>query len=68
MHLEARRELTVSWPTGERRFRRGETLHTENSCKYTPQAFAALLRDAGFREPRCWLSQAPEFAVFWAAA
>ena len=34
MHLEARRTQTVRWQGGERRFRGGERIHTENSYKY----------------------------------
>src|SRR5438094_716317 len=42
MHLEARTELLVRWPGGERRFRAGERMHTENSYKYTAASFAEL--------------------------
>jgi dimethylhistidine N-methyltransferase len=48
MHLAARRELTVRWPGGTRRFGEGERIHTENSYKYTPAAFGDLLARAGF--------------------
>jgi len=34
MHLYARRDVIVSWPRGERRFKSGESIHTENSYKY----------------------------------
>jgi L-histidine Nalpha-methyltransferase len=68
MHLEARRDLVVSWPGGTRRFAAGERIHTENSCKYTPDGFDALLGDAGFSARRCWTDANGWFAVFWAAA
>lgn len=68
MHLEARRDLAVRWPGGERRFVAGETLHTENSYKYAAGHFEAMLTEAGFRDVRLWESPAPEFAVFWATA
>lgn len=68
MHLEARVALSVHWPGGARRFAAGERLHTENSCKYQPQFFEALLHDAGFRATRCWCDARGWFAVFAAQA
>jgi L-histidine Nalpha-methyltransferase len=67
MHLEARREVIVRWPGGERRFAEGERVHTENSCKYTVEGFDALLRRAGYTRTRCWTDERPWFAVFAAA-
>jgi dimethylhistidine N-methyltransferase len=68
MHLEAREPLTVRWPGGERRFAAGERIHTENSYKWTLGGFAALLREAGFSEPRAWTDERGWFAVFVAGA
>ena len=68
MHLEARRDLVVRWPGAERAFRAGERIHTENSYKYTPHAFDALLRAAGFGEPVFWTDERGWFAVVWAPA
>jgi L-histidine Nalpha-methyltransferase len=68
MHLEAREATPVSWPGGARRFAAGERIHTENSCKYTVERFATLLRHAGFEAPRHWTDARGWFAVFWAAA
>ncbi len=53
MHLEARRDLTVRWQGGERRFGEGERIHTENSYKYTP---GQLCRPAGARPAFTWRS------------
>ena len=66
MHLEAREPLTVRWPGAERNFSSGERIHTENSYKYTPEAFAALLAEAGFSRQQRWLDPQDWFAVFWA--
>jgi L-histidine N-alpha-methyltransferase len=66
MHLEARRDLTVRWLGGERRFSTGERMHTENSYKYTPDGFADLLRAAGFSRTRHWTDPRNWFAVHWA--
>ncbi|MGZ8259137.1 MAG: L-histidine N(alpha)-methyltransferase [Caldimonas sp.] len=68
MHLEAREAIAVTWPGGGRRFAAGERIHTENSCKYTIEGFAAMLRDAGFEAPQHWTDPQRWFAVFWAAA
>lgn len=68
MHLEAVRSCTVSWDGGQRHFVGGERLHTENSCKWRPDDFAALLRDAGFRRLERWTDDNAWFAVFLAFA
>ena len=68
MHLQARHAVRVRWPGGERLFAEGETIHTENACKWTVAGFDALLRSAGFRAPRFWTDPAARFAVFWALA
>ena len=66
MHLEARTALTVRWPGGERRFARGERIHTEDSYKYTPDSFAAVLAQAGFTADAVWTDDAGWFAVMHA--
>lgn len=69
MHLEAREDLTVRWRGGaERRFAAGERIHTENSHKWTPEGFAALLREAGFASLAHWCDEREWFSVFLAAA
>ena len=68
MHLVAGRDLTVGWPDGERRFRSGETIHTENSYKWRIADFAGLLEAAGFRAARHWADEKDWFAVFVAQA
>jgi dimethylhistidine N-methyltransferase len=68
MHLQARHAVTVQWPGGQRQFAAGETIHTENACKWTVPDFAALLRAAGFAKTQAWTDPAERFAVFWAQA
>jgi dimethylhistidine N-methyltransferase len=68
MHLEARRDITVHWPSGARRFARGERIHTENSYKYALDDFKSLLRRAGFREVRAWTDENDWFALSHAIA
>ena len=67
MHLEAITEQTVRLPGATRTFAAGERIHTENSWKYAPEEFTALLTDAGFRRVHCWQDDARDFAVFHAA-
>ena len=64
MHLEALRDTRVAWPGGERRFAAGERMHTENSYKWRPDDFAALLERAGFTRPQRWTDERGWFAVF----
>lgn len=67
MHLEARAATTVRWPGAERHFAAGERIHTENSCKWAPASFAALLRDAGFTRLQHWTDAQGWFGVWLAA-
>ena len=66
MHLEAVRDVSVRWTEGERHFRAGERIHTENSYKWQREDFVALLKQAGFADPRCWTDMQQWFAVFTA--
>lgn len=68
MHLEARENLTVHWDGGRRRFERGERIHTENSYKYTPQSFRALLAETGFGAMQSWTDSSGWFMVCYARA
>jgi L-histidine N-alpha-methyltransferase len=56
MHLESTRDQSVSIP-GARvdvQFAALETIHTENSYKFTRDTLGALLDDAGFTIERAW--------------
>jgi len=67
MHLEAITAQCVRWPDVERTFAAGERIHTENSYKYSPAEFTALVRGAGFDRVQCWQDPQRDFAVFHAA-
>ena len=54
MHLESRRAQAVRVAGRTIRFRAGETIHTEDSYKHTPDGFLALARDAGWRSGGFW--------------
>jgi L-histidine Nalpha-methyltransferase len=49
-------------------FAAGETIHTENSYKFTPGAVEALLASAGFKATRSWQDAHHLFAVTLATA
>ena len=67
MHLQARREVAVSWSGHQRVFQKNETIHTENSYKWTVEKFSKLLRSAGFAQTQHWTDQQQQYAVFWAS-
>lgn len=67
MHLEAERDVTVTWHGGRRPFRRGERIHTENSYKHTPDGFRELLAKAGLRTVGHWTDADGWFGFFVAA-
>ena len=64
MHLVSRSAQTVHIDGRTFDFAAGETLHTENSYKFTRAGFEALAASAGWRLGRSWVSPPPEFAVF----
>jgi dimethylhistidine N-methyltransferase len=66
MHLEACSEQIVQIAGQERVFLAGERIHTENSYKYSPDDFAALLKRAGFLSVVVWQDEAGDFAVYYA--
>ena len=68
MHLESLRDQAVALGTEQRRFAKGERIHTENSYKYHPVEFEALLERAGFAHVRHWTSADGGYFVFYAEA
>ena len=66
MHLEAATPQVVQFAGRVRTFAAGERIHTENSCKYSPGEFTALLNAAGFARVWCWQDEARDFGVFYA--
>ena len=47
----------------EFRLDEGETIHTENSYKYSIEEFQDLARCAGYRAPRVWTDPETLFSV-----
>lgn len=65
MHLVSRVDQAVTIPAAgvEARFAAGESIHTENSHKYTPELLAALAARAGFVEEAAWTDPDDQFRV-----
>lgn len=70
MHLESLVSQEISIPALELTvgFRRGETIHTENSYKFTPETAAKLLSRSGFAVRREWTDARRWFGVYLAEA
>lgn len=63
MHLVSERAQTVRLLGRSFAFRPGESIHTENSHKYTVEAFQALARGAGWAPRRVWTDADGLFSV-----
>lgn len=65
MHLESEREQTVSIAAIRRKFhfRAGETIHTENSYKFTMPMLEAIAENGGFTIERTWSDPRQWFTV-----
>ena len=63
MHLESLKAQTVTVAGRAFSFAKGETIHTENSYKYTVDSFRALAADAGSRPVATWTDANDYFAV-----
>jgi uncharacterized SAM-dependent methyltransferase len=67
MHLQAKKNLTVQWQGQQRHFKQDETIHTENSYKWSIEKFTTLLLQSGFTNTRYWTDQKSHYALFWAS-
>ncbi len=65
MHLVSLRRQRVTIRGHEFEFGAGETLHTENSCKYGIAEFQDLGRAAGFEPVECWTDERGLFSVHY---
>jgi uncharacterized SAM-dependent methyltransferase len=74
MHLESLADQRVHIPANSSGpaftvdFAQGESIHTENSYKFTPAAVEALLASANFKATRSWQDPRHLFAVTLAMA
>jgi dimethylhistidine N-methyltransferase len=65
MHLISRRLQTVQVLGRRIGFAAGESIHTENSYKFTLESFAALAAMAGFTPGPVWSDPEQLFSVHW---
>jgi len=64
MHLYSRKEQSFEVAGEKIWFQKGESLHTENSYKYTPERFESLANNAGFEVVQMWTDPQKYFGVF----
>ena len=65
MHLVSECEQSVPCNGATVQFGEGESLHTENSYKYTPAAFAELVESAGLKVVQSWMDEDALFGVHY---
>jgi dimethylhistidine N-methyltransferase len=65
MHLESTRDQCVNIPAAQLslQFAALETIHTENSYKFTRKTLGALLHDAGFTIEQTWTDRRQWYAL-----
>ncbi|MBT2189020.1 L-histidine N(alpha)-methyltransferase [Sphingobium nicotianae] len=68
MHLEALEDLIFSVSDQHVKMRRGETIHTENSHKYTPNQARLLLQAGGWTPVHLWTDTGEDFLIILADA
>lgn len=70
MHLDSQVDQTVVVDALDRsyHFRRGESIHTENSYKFTPHQVEEMLRQAGFELEQSWYDVDRWYGVHMARA
>lgn len=64
MHLVSTSEQVVDVLGSSVAFAAGESIHTENSYKYTPDEFCQLALSAGWQVERTWLARQDLFATY----
>ncbi len=65
MHLVSRKEQTVSIDNDAFHFQEGESIHTENSYKYTLQEFRSMSEAAGFQPMHAWVDERQLFSLHY---
>jgi dimethylhistidine N-methyltransferase len=63
MHLVSRSTQSVRIGNARFEFQAGESIHTENSYKYSIASFQALASDAGYVPAACWTDERQLFSV-----
>lgn len=65
MHLVSKVDQVVELGDTKLQFVRGETIHTENSYKYTPESFREIVHRAGFAIRSSWTDEEQLFSVHY---
>jgi uncharacterized SAM-dependent methyltransferase len=65
MHLVSKISQLVRVNETVFRFRKGETIHTESSYKYTVDEFAELGAKAGWQIKKFWKNNENQFCVYY---
>jgi dimethylhistidine N-methyltransferase len=65
MHLVSLQDQTVEIDESSIEFREGETIHTENSYKYTPEEFQQLASEAGWKAMSIWKDPQSFFSIHY---
>ena len=63
MHLQSIKNQTIRIDKQEFNFAKNETIHTENSYKYTIEEFQTIAQQAGFTFEQVWMDQDKLFSV-----
>ena len=66
MHLVSVKDQIINSPLGEISFRKNQTIHTENSYKYTVSSFSKILKKAGFTSINSFVHSTKRYALFTA--
>ncbi len=65
MHLKAKHPTTIEINGQVFPFAEGETIHTENSHKFTPESFHAVAAQAGFVPQKVWIDPEKLFSLHY---
>lgn len=68
MHLVSLSEQTVTLGNDVISFRKDETIHTENSYKYSPDEFKAITARVGYKTRMTWTDPDALFGIFFLQA
>ena len=65
MHLVSQKDQTVCLGDSPIRFAKGESIHTENSYKYSLDEFKRMANKAGFESKKVWMDSEEYFSVHY---
>jgi L-histidine Nalpha-methyltransferase len=65
MHLVSDKQQTVTIDNETFKFSSGESIHTENSHKYSMQSFAKIAKEAGLKTVKTWTDKDKLFSIHY---